>query len=307
MIQVRNSTNEKSCTMNKNMLILLALMIGLTGLMSCGGGGNSAQNKPIMNCMINSVNWRSADPHARISENSIVIYGTSANGQTIQLRIFSGEAGEYTMNQQNRHEGKYIPNMSQAVIGYSTNSSNLGTGYVFVNSVNEDAKTVSGIFSFKGYRETDGAFKSITDGTFTNVPYKFINTIDTTVFDNVMLATVDGNSWAPNQVSGVKNDTAIIITGNLSSEWESLKLVLPISIGAGVHFISSAGPIYSIFQQGFYTYNGTAGSLTIAEHDVQRQIIRGTFFFNFVNNGGVTISVNAGQFEVMYIDQSTEE
>ncbi|MBP7464381.1 MAG: hypothetical protein KA793_08585 [Bacteroidales bacterium] len=292
--------------MSRNSYLLLSLMLGLAGLMACGGGGAGTQNKPVMNCMVNSTSWRSADPHARISETSIVIYGTSANGQTIQLRIFAGESGEYTLNQQNRHEGKFIPNMSTAAVAYSTNSSNLGTGYVYVNSINEDAKTVSGIFSFKGYRETDGTFKSITDGTFSNVPYKFINTIDTTVFDNTMQATIESNSWTPNQVSAVKNDTAIIITGNLSEEWESLKLVLPINIGAGVHFISAEGPVYSIFQQGFYTYFGTAGSITIAEHDVQRQIVRGTFFFNFVNNGGVTISVSAGQFEAMYVDQSTE-
>ncbi len=293
--------------MKQHISIITLFTLAAGFLISCGTGGNNTQSRPIMTAMINSVNWRSADPHARISDNSIVIYGTSANGQTIQIRIFAGESGDYSLNQQNRHEGKFVPNMSDAVIAYSTSSSNLGTGQVFVSAINEESRTISGTFSFKAYRSTDGSFKSISDGRFSNVPYKFINTIDTTLFDNIMLANVDGESWSPNQVSAVMNDTAIIITGTLSAEWESLRLIIPRNTGAGVQFIGSEGPIYSSFQQGFYTYWATAGSMTISEHDQQQQIIKGTFFYNFVNNGGVTISVNGGQFEAMYIDQTTEE
>jgi len=289
-------------------LIVISLLFGfiLMSFLSCTTGGNSDQTRPVMYAMVNSVNWRSADPHARISENSIVVYGTSANGQTIQLRILSGEQGEYALNMQTANEGKFIPNMSDAVVAYSTNSSTQGTGMAFINSINEESRTVSGSFYFKGYRATDGSFKSISDGTFTNVPYKFINTVDTSVFDNLMYATVSNESWVPNQITAVKNDTAIIITGTLSASWESLTIVLPLTIGAGVHYITAEGPVLARFQQAFYSYIGNAGSCTISQHDTERQIIKATFFFNFVDNNNVTQSITAGAFEVMYIDESAE-
>ncbi|MBP7077566.1 MAG: hypothetical protein KBB11_11000 [Bacteroidales bacterium] len=293
--------------MKRILTIAILFTVLLSVFWACTTGGNTDQTRPVMYAMVNSVNWRCADPHARISENSIVVYGTSANGQTIQLRILAGEKGEYALNMQTGHEGKFIPNMSDAVVAYSTNSSTQGTGMAIINSINEESKTVSGSFYFKGYRATDGSFKSISDGTFTNVPYKFINTVDTSVFDNVMYATVSDESWVPNQITAVKNDTAIIITGTLSASWESLTIILPLTTGAGVHYITAEGPVIARFQQAFYTYIGTAGSCTISQHDTERQIIRATFFFNFVDNNNVTRSITAGNFEVMYIDESAEE
>ncbi|NLA23581.1 MAG: hypothetical protein GX879_01305, partial [Bacteroidales bacterium] len=92
-----------------NFVVFVGIIFALLYLSSCGGGGSNQQYKPVMNCMINSSTWRTSDPHARVSDNSIVIYGTSANGQTIQLRLYAGEQGEYSLNPQTRHEGKFIP------------------------------------------------------------------------------------------------------------------------------------------------------------------------------------------------------
>lgn len=284
-------------------------IISLTGLLcllsSCGGGGGGTDSRPIMTAMVNSTNWRCPAPNARISENSITIYGTSANGQTIQIIIRSGEKDEYNLNEFTGHEGKYIPNMSVAAEAYTTSGSSQGSGRVLISSINEETRTISGIFSFKAYRATDGSFKNITDGVFTKVPYKFINTIDTTVYQSILTADFNGENWAPQTVTAIKNDTAIIVTADYPQNWESLKLVFPVSVASGIQQISSQGPIFALFQQGFYTYPASAGSATIGTHNFEERHLTGTFFFNFTNNDNQTVSVSSGVFDVYYDDQSS--
>lgn len=286
-----------------SILFVLLVLMGL--LTSCGGGSSSNDSRPIMTAMVNSTNWRCPAPNARISENSITIYGTSANGQTIQLVIRAGEKGEYNLNEFTGHEGKYIPNMSTGAAIYSTSGSTQGAGRVLISSINEETRTISGIFNFKAFRSTDGSFKNITDGVFTKVPYKFINTIDTTVYQSTLTAEIAGENWIPQNVSAIKNDTAIIITADYPENWESLKLVLPVTVASGIHQISSDGPIYGLFQQGFYTYPASNGSLTIGTHNFEERRITGTFFFNFIDNSSQTISVTSGVFQVYYNDQGT--
>ncbi|NLA23551.1 MAG: hypothetical protein GX879_01155, partial [Bacteroidales bacterium] len=187
---------------------------------------------------------------------------------------------------------------------YSTSYNTAGSGFVNVNSINDEAKTISGTFGFKAYREHDGTYKSISEGRFSNVPFKYISTVDTSSFDNYMHAIINDQAWSALTVNAVKNDTAIIITGNNSENWEKLKIIIPNNIGAGVQTITASGPVFTIFEQGFHTYHGSAGSVTIAEHNQETQIIKASFFFNFVNEGGVTISITSGQFEALYIDET---
>jgi hypothetical protein len=291
--------------MKRSGFFLSIIIVGLAWLMSaCGDSNNTNDTRPIMTCMVNSTNWRCPDPHARISENSITVYGTSANGQTIQLIIRAGEKDEYNLNELTGHEGIYIPNMSSGVVSYTTSGSSQGTGRVLITSISEDTKTISGIFNFKAFRPSDGSYKTITEGNFSRVPYKFINTVDTTIYVNELSAVIDGESWVPNSVSAVKNDTAIIITGDLPQSWESMKIILPRDIASGVHYITADGPVYALFQQGFYTFPAASGSSTVGLHNVDEQHISGTFFYNYLDNDSETIMVNSGIFDVYYNDQT---
>jgi len=74
------------------------------------------------------------------------------------------------------------------------------------------------------------------------------------------------------------------------------------TISAGVHYITADGPVWAEFQQGFYEWQGVNGSLTVIENNETDNIIKGTFFFNFVDNEEQTQSISAGQFEVEYED-----
>lgn len=285
--------------MNRYFLILLVLF-GLMIIAACGGGSSGVQQRPVMYALVNNANWRSPSPNAVISEHTIDVFGTSSNGQSIHIKILSGETGEYYLGITQGHFAKYTPNMSPGTVQFSTNANENGTGFVRISSINEDARTISGNFNFKAYRASDNTFRNIADGNFSNVPYRFIYSSDTTSFTSVLTCIDNGNVWNATNVNAVRNDTAIVITAEIPSIWESIKLIFPAEISAGVHYISSLGPVYSLFQKGFYTYLASNGSSTIIEHNPSNRKLRGSFFFNYVNIDNETRSVTSGQFEVEY-------
>jgi hypothetical protein len=291
--------------MNKRLLIISSLIIAAFWFTSCGGGGSSGpEQTPIMNGLVNSTNWRSPDPRAILTDHSIKVYGTSANGQTVILNINSGVIGEYTLSATNGNYAEFIPNMSTGASRFSTSNSENGTGFVRISSINEEAKTMSGTFSFKAYRTTDNTFKTLSDGTFSNVPYQYYNTTDTTEFDNIFLFSDNNQSWNAPTISAFRNDTALVIIGECdrAEAWQSVTMWMAPTITAGVHYISPTGPVWARFQQGFYTFPAVNGSVTIIENNQSTKIIRGTFFFNYVNSASQTMSVTGGQFEVEYED-----
>lgn len=291
--------------MNKRIVIILSVFVSLLYLASCGGGGSTGpQQNPVMYGLVNSTNWRSPEPRAILTDHSIKVYGTSANGQTIIININSGEVGEYTLSQTNDNYAEFIPNMSANASRYSTANSENGTGFVRISSINEETKTMSGDFNFKAYRLSDLSFKTIADGTFTNVPYQYYNTSDTTGFSNIFMFTESDQLYTALTITGVRNDTILELFGDVdhSVAWQSVTLWMDPTISAGVHYITADGPVWAEFQAGFYEWTGINGSMTIIENNETDNIIKGTFFFNYVDNEEQTQSISGGQFEVEYED-----
>lgn len=290
--------------MKRRILLVVAICATMIYMSSCGSGSTGQTSNPVMYGLVNSSNWRSPDPHAILTDYSMKIYGTSANGQTIILNVNSGEVGEFAMNPTNGHYAEFIPNMSTSATRYSTLNNENGSGFVRVSSIDEESKTMSGNYYFKAYRSTDNTFKTITDGNFSNVQYQYYNISDTASFDNLFIYTSDAEQRTAANVTAIRNDTAIIITGEVdnSISWESVTLFLPPTISAGVHYIEPDDFVYAQFQDGFYDYSGVNGSVTIVENNETTNIVRGTFFFNYIDNAEQTLSITSGQFEIEYDD-----
>ncbi len=295
--------------MNKRLVIISALLILAIYLTSCGGGSTGPEQNPVMYGLINSTNWRSPDPRAVLTDHSIKVYGTSANGQTIIISINTGEIGEYTLSATNGNYAEFIPNMSTGAARYSTSNNENGTGFVRISSINEEAKTMSGTFSFKAYRTSDNTFKTASDGVFTNVPYQYYNTTDTTEFENIFIFADANRSWNAATITAFRNDTALIVVGECdrAEAWQSITMWMSPTITAGVHYITAEGPVYAKFQQGFYEFPAVNGSITIIENNSIEKKLRGTFFFNYLDNTNETQSISGGQFEVQYEDLTIVE
>jgi hypothetical protein len=292
----------------KRYIVIVFGFVSLWYLSSCGGGSTGPASNPVMYGLVNSTNWRSPDPHAILTDYTLKVYGTSANGQTVIITVNSAEVGEYTMSQTNGHYAEFIPNMSANATRYSTVNNEGGSGFIRISSINEETKSVSGTFNFKAYRLSDNTFKTVSEGNFSNVPYKYYNTSDTSSFDNLFIFSDHVQQWTAADITAYRNDTSIVIIGEVdrSEAWQSVTLRMSPTISAGVHYITAEGPVWAKFQEGFYEYDAVNGSLTIIENNSEDRIIRGTFFFNYTNNEDQTMSISSGQFEVQYEDLTSQ-
>ncbi|MFW5804990.1 MAG: DUF6252 family protein [Bacteroidales bacterium] len=286
----------------KSLKILVSLLILIFFNTACEED-NINTNRPLMTALLDGSTWRCPEPNAKLSKDQIRIYGTSADGQSIQLTIYSGEKGIYTLSSGNMHEGILIPNTSAYADIYSTSNNEAGTGQVRVSSINEDDKTISGSFNFRAYKQNSNASKVISNGEFTKVPYKYINTNDdTTQITNMLTANINGESYDANSVvTSDTSDTYIRITGSSSSSFQSITLDIPKDAQPGILSIDSTnGPAMAYYQESLTNLPATAGSTTISQHDSDNGILKGTFFFNVDDGSGQTISISSGYYEVQY-------
>ena len=187
---------------------------------------------------------------------------------------------------------------------YSTSYNDAGSGQARISSINEDDRTISGSFNFRAYKESDAGNKTITNGEFTKVPYKYINTVDTAQVNNILTADIDGTNFVATSVVSVLSGGTIEIKGTRSDSFQSITLFIPEGQATGLYTIDpSNGPVMANYQSSLSPMPATVGSCTIAEHDTETNIIRGTFFYN-VDNDGETIELQNGYFEVQYVENN---
>ncbi|MFO7788951.1 MAG: DUF6252 family protein [Bacteroidales bacterium] len=288
----------------KSLIAIMASLLSVVFFNSCEDN-TTDQNRPLMTALLDGSTWRSPEPNARVSDNQILVYGTSADGQSIQLTIYSGEKGVYTLNASNMHEGVLIPNTSAYADIYSTSNNDSGTGQVRISSINEDDETISGTFNFRAYKQNSNSSKVITNGEFTKVPYKYINTIDTTDVVNILTANIESEAFDANSVATsdttYDNTDYIKISGSTSTDFKSIKLFIPQDVQEDVYNIDpNNGPAMAYYQESLTEMPAIAGSTTISHHDTENQILKGSFFFNVEDGGGQTINITGGYFEVQY-------
>jgi len=148
--------------------------------------------------------------------------------------------------------------------------------------------------------------KSATEGVFTNVPYTFYN-LDDDAYTSTFSFSYNNVLWNARDISAIKNDTAMIVTGDCdrSMAWQSVTLQMPPNISEGVHYFGQ--DVAGFFQSGFYTYPASAGAITITQNNSQNKIIKGTFFFNYLNNNNEVQSISDGSFDVKFTDLTVVE
>ncbi len=287
-----------------SILSILLLIASLSTIYSCRGTSSGKRDLVAMYGLVNGSNWRASDPTAIVSEHKVKVNGTSANGQTIIITLNAKQIGEYTFSSTNGHFAEFIPNMASGTERYSTVNGE-GGGIVRLTSLNEETKTLGGEFQFKACRP-DGSVKSATEGVFTNVPYTFYN-LDDDAYTSTFSFSYNNVLWNARDISAIKNDTAMIVTGDCdrSMAWQSVTLQMPPNISEGVHYFGQ--DVAGFFQSGFYTYPASAGAITITQNNSQNKIIKGTFFFNYLNNNNEVQSISDGSFDVKFTDLTVVE
>lgn len=125
---------------------------------------------------IDGVPWQAADStqSAIVSQGFVTVTGISADGQEISITLNNTVVGLYVLNQTSPSLAIYANLDSVGGYAYSTNQGMDTTqagGTVDVTSIDPVNRTISGIFGFKVWRNSDGTQKDITAGVFYNIPY----------------------------------------------------------------------------------------------------------------------------------------
>jgi hypothetical protein len=163
----------------KRVIIHISLVVMAIALFAChkytsveNGRGLAAD----MVATINGVSWEAADStqSATVSQGLVTISGISGNGQEISITLNDTVVGLYVLNQTSASLAIYANLDSVGGYAYSTNQgsdTSQAGGTVNVISIDPVNRTISGIFDFKVYRNSDGTQKDITLGVFYNIPY----------------------------------------------------------------------------------------------------------------------------------------
>jgi len=289
----------------RKLIIVISVLSALLFLAACKGSSSGKRELVSMYGLVDGTNWRSADPTAIISESRIKMTGISGNGQAIIITLNAKQVGEYTFTPTNGHYAEFIPNMASGTERFSTLNDESAGGYVRLSSLNTETKTLGGEFAFTAYR-SDGGIKNVTEGKFLNVPYTYYDFGDD-VYTNVFKFSTNGTIWSATDIYANKTDTAMVVHGacDRSVSWQSITLELPVDITAGVHYIGEN--VSATFQSGFYNFPATEGAVTITENNSNTKIIKGTFFFNYLDNNSEVKSITDGSFDIKYTDLTVIE
>jgi hypothetical protein len=163
----------------KTTIVYTVLILAAVTLFSCRKeysveNGNGLPTD--FTAQINGVTWDAADStqFANISKGTMTVVGTAANGNQLIISLNDTVIGSYILNQQSTSVATFSNIDSASIYTYATNEgsdTSQAGGTVNIISVDPARKTVSGIFSFKAYRQLDGTQEVFTSGVFYNIPY----------------------------------------------------------------------------------------------------------------------------------------
>jgi hypothetical protein len=163
----------------KTVIIHTSLAFMAIALFAChkytsieNGRGSAAE----MVATIDGVPWAAGDSteSAIASQGFVTISGISNDGQEISITLSDTVVGLYILNQTSTSLAIYANLNTVGGYAYSTNQgvdTTQAGGTVNVISIDPVNRTISGIFDFKVYRNSDSTQKDITSGVFYNIPF----------------------------------------------------------------------------------------------------------------------------------------
>jgi hypothetical protein len=257
---------------------------------------------------INGVEWIAADSAkgASILAGLINISGTSPDNKQLSITLTDTTIGTYVLNQTSASLGAYADNDSSDIYAFTTNQggdTSQAGGIVIVTEIDRIAKTISGTFSFKVFRNIDGHQKVLTNGVFYKLPYS--NTLPPASTTDTLQAVIDGSNWKANSISAQVLTGQMVIAGSLLNGNQTVGLIIPSNITPGSYTLDFTARTY------IGLYNPTpnialassSGTLTILSNDTGIQRVRGNFNFQVIDPLGgptPTHNITSGFFSVHY-------
>ncbi|HLZ16647.1 MAG TPA: DUF6252 family protein [Cyclobacteriaceae bacterium] len=251
--------------------------------------------------------WIAADSEksATILGGLINITGISADNQQLSITLDDTALGTYTLNQSSTSLAAFANNDSSGFFAFTTNGGSDTTqagGTVSITAIDKVNKTITGVFSFKVFRDIDKRQKVITQGVFYKLPY--VSSLPPSNGTDTMTATIDGAPWVGQSISAVALTGQIAISGSKLDGTQAVTLVMPQNITPGSYALDFTGLTYI----GLYNPTPTSafassmGTLVILDNNASTSRIKGNFNFQAADPIGTNLPhvVAQGYFSVQY-------
>ncbi len=239
----------------------------------------------------------------------INITGMSTDKKIFTITLTDSGVHRYILSDLTMNAAALLDSSEAAPMTYTTNQGNYPTdagGEVRITAIDAQKQTISGTFSFKLFREMDGARKTVTEGSFTNL--KYTTTLPPSAASNTFRVKIDGAAWAPASVMGVSVPmmNQIAVNATTANGSKSVGLVFPNNIAPGSYTLDFFGMTY-IGQYNpdtnpAHSKAAVSGTLTILEHNSTTKRIRGNFHFRgeeLLNSRSFS-DLSEGYFSVKY-------
>jgi hypothetical protein len=257
---------------------------------------------------IDGVGWAASDSteSASILQGMINLTGISTDDQQLSITLGDTLIGVHILDKNSASVAVYADLASSAPYAYSTNQgtdTSQAGGTVTVTSIDRVNKTISGIFSFKVYRDIDQRQKTLTAGVFYQLPYAA--SLPPSSKTDTLTASIDNVSWTGQSISSTIISGQLAISGSALDGSQAITLLMPANSPAGSYPLIFTG---SAFYMGIYNPTpsqslvSTSGNLTVLQVDSAAFRIRGNFQFlgTDVLGSGDTSQITNGYFSVYY-------
>ena len=258
--------------------------------------------------LINGVQWVAADSTegASILDGLINITGISADNKQLSITLNDTIPGVYNLNQSTTSLAAYADNDSSGMYAFTTNEgsdTSQAGGTVTVTNIDKVNKTITGVFSFKVYRNVDKHQVLITQGGFYKLSY--VSSLPPANGTDTMWASIDGTNWSAQSITASAVTTQLAISGSELNGSQAVSLIMPLNIIPGSYSLDYSGGMYI----GLYNPTPTtalassSGTLVILQNNPTTQRISGNFQFQAsdpLGLGNPSHQLSNGYFSVQY-------
>ena len=255
---------------------------------------------------INGVQWVASVSSATRLNGLISLVG-AGSGKQIAITLQDSGVHHYTLDQTSLQVAAYSDSASGSIYAFTTNQGNSLVqpgGSIDITSIDTANKKISGAFRFTVYRAVDSAQRTISEGSFTNITYA--TNIGTGAPTDSFMVKIDSIDFTPFSIHGIHltASSQITVVGSDQAGVKSVSLFVPESVVPGTFPITTVGGTYSgLYNKDAATYlPSDSGSVTILEHNISTNRIRGNFNFHAKQfpTGSAQAQLTVGYFAVTY-------
>ena len=129
----------------------------------------------------------------------INIGGRSTDRKYLSITLTDSGVHNYTLDNMSMNAASYIDSNLANAVNFTTNQG-IGPGdaggVVNITSIDVANKRISGTFSFRVFRQMDGAQRTLTEGSFINLPY--VTSLPPSNSTDTFKVKIAGHSWKQN-------------------------------------------------------------------------------------------------------------